>query len=323
MIRSFISITVIALTASCVNKRDAPAVIVATAFNSTLAKNNAADTTVIYSHLTTLTKTTSFRNHNNTEQLNQTAAYIKANFAAYADTVLEQEFIVSGRAYKNVIASFGTTNATRIVVGAHYDVCGQQQGADDNASGVTGLLELARLLKDQPLKYRIDLVAFTLEEPPYFRTENMGSYVHAKSLADAGVAVYGMISLEMIGYFSDEKNSQSYPEGVPPQLFGDKGDYIALVTKVNAGKFEQKFCSAFKSADVIKSHQYMGPPSMAGIDFSDHLNYWKFNFNALMITDTSFYRNRNYHTATDTIDTLDLRRMAKVIDGVFKALMVV
>ena len=279
-----------------------------------------ADTAIIRSHLTALTKTKSFRTYANVTQLNQTAGYIQTVFAKYADKVSVQEYKVKGQSYKNIIASFGTRNSTRIIIGAHYDVCGQQQGADDNASGVTGLLELARMLKGQVLKYRIDFVAFTLEEPPYFRTENMGSYVHAKSLADENASVYGMISLEMIGYFSDHKYSQSYPDGIPPGTFGDKGDYIALVTKSDARNFEQKFCTSFKSTNIIKANLYSGPPSMPGIDFSDHMNYWKFNFSALMITDTSFYRNKNYHSATDTMETLDLRRMAKVIDGIYKTL---
>lgn len=124
----------------------------------------------------------------------------------YSDSVSTQSYTANGLQYKNIICSFGTENARRIIAGAHYDVCGAQEGADDNASGIAGLLELARLLKGQKLNYRIDLVAYSLEEPPYFRTQYMGSYIHAKSLADSKANVYGMISLEMIGYFKDEKN---------------------------------------------------------------------------------------------------------------------
>jgi hypothetical protein len=284
------------------------------------SSESPADTAIIKAHLIALTKTQSFRTHNNVAQLDQTAEYIRSNFARYTDVVSVQKFSAGGQSYKNVIASFGTNNATRIVIGAHYDVCGQQQGADDNASGVTGILELARMLKGKSLKYRIDLVAYSLEEPPYFRTEAMGSYVHAKSLFDEGASVYGMISLEMIGYFSDEPDSQSYPEGIPPGLFGYKGDYIALVAKSGRGEFQKAFSSAFKQIGTIKSHEYIGPTSMPGIDFSDHMSYWRFAFDAMMITDTSFYRNKNYHSATDTMNTLDLNRMAKVIDGIYESL---
>lgn len=281
-----------------------------------------ADTTIIKSHLTAITKTGKFRTYKNIDQLNQTAAYIKTVFEQYADSVFIQEYLVNGQIYKNVICSFGAENKQRIIVGAHYDVCDDQEGADDNASGVVGLLELSRMLKGQKLNKRVDLVAFSLEEPPYFRTEYMGSYIHAKSLVDNKIDVYGMISLEMIGYFKDEKNSQSYPIGLLSLLYGNKGNYITLVKKFGAGSFTRKFCRKYKATKAIRTKKFAGPPSLAGIDFSDHLNYWNFGFSALMLTDTSFFRNKNYHEPTDTMETLDIKRMAKVIDGVFDTLLV-
>ena len=132
-----------------------------------------------------------------------------------------------------------------------------------------------------------------------------------------------MISLEMIGYFKDQKKSQSYPIGLLSLIYGNKGNYITLVKKFGAGHFTHKFCRQFKSAKTIRTKKFTGPATMTGIDFSDHLNYWKFGFSAFMITDTSFYRNKNYHELTDTMETLDIYRMAKVIDGVFIALMTV
>ena len=281
---------------------------------------NHSDTAWIKSHLTAITKTDKFRNHKNVDQLNQSADYIKTIFRKYTDSVFIQEFTVNGQIYKNVIASFGTENNKRIIVGAHYDVCEDQQGADDNASGVVGLLELSRLLKNQKLNNRVDLVAYSLEEPPYFRTEFMGSYIHAKSLKENKTNVYGMISLEMIGYFKDEKKSQSYPIGLLSLFYGNKGNYITLVKKFGAGQFTRKFVRTFKSKKAIRTKKFAGPPALPGIDFSDHLNYWKFGYNALMITDTSFYRNKNYHEPGDTMETLDISRMAKVINGVFATL---
>ena len=279
-----------------------------------------ADTALIKSHLTAITKTEGFRNHQNPELLDKTAAYLYSYFEQYADTVFYQDYLANGQRYRNVIGAFGTHNRERIVVGAHYDVCDNQEGADDNASGVVGLLELARLLKGRSLNYRIDLVAYTLEEPPYFRTEFMGSYVHAKSLADNNTPVYGMVSLEMIAYFKDGKKTQSYPVGILSLFYGNRGDFITLVNKFGKGKFARKFGKRFKKASIVKTKKFTGPRALPGIDFSDHLNYWDMGFSALMVTDTSFYRNNNYHEATDTMETLDLRRMAGVIDGVFSAL---
>ena len=198
-------------------------------FGSLSLKAGNADTTLIKQHLVNITKTEKFRNHKNINQLNEIADYIKSSFQTYTDSVTFQEFDVNGKTYKNVIASFGTEHKKRVIIGAHYDVCGNQEGADDNASGVVGLLELARMLKGEQLNYRIDLVAYTLEEPPHFKTEYMGSYIHAKYLKDNNIDIYGMLSVEMIGYFSDEKKSQTYPVGLLSLFYGNKGNYITLV----------------------------------------------------------------------------------------------
>ena len=119
--------------------------------------------------------------------------------------------MVDGVEFKNVICVIGKDRPKTIVVGAHYDVCEDQEGADDNASGVVGLLELVKLTARADIDYRLEIVAFTLEEPPYFRTENMGSAIHAKSHAPRKESIEGMICLEMIGYFKQEKNTQEYP----------------------------------------------------------------------------------------------------------------
>ncbi len=279
-----------------------------------------SDTLRIYNHLKYLTKADQFRNFENVERLDSVAAYIFREFDQYADTTFYQEYEVNGSIYRNVICSFGSTYESRTIVGAHYDVCGDQEGADDNASGVVGLLELARLLEGDTLNERIDLVAYTLEEPPFFRSEQMGSYVHAKSLVDDNVIVNGMVCLEMIGYFDDDKNSQEYPVGGMKAVYGSKGDYIALVSQVGPGEFVNDFNKAFKKTKRIETKEIAAPKSVTGIDFSDHRSYWKFGFSALMITDTAFFRNKHYHEKSDTMEKLDLSRMADVIDAIYLAL---
>ena len=276
------------------------------------------DTLIMKEHLKILTKTKYPRNHLHQDQLNASASYIKSVFEEYGDSVFYQPYKVRGRTFKNVICSFGMEHSERLIIGAHYDVCEFQQGADDNASGVVGLLELARMLKSQELEIRIDLVAYTLEEPPFFKTENMGSFIHAKSLVDANVDVIGMVCLEMIGYFRDEKKTQDYPLGIMSLFYGSRGNYIALVKKWGAGKFSRLFARKFKDQDLISCKRVSAPKIVPGIDFSDHLNYWKFGFGALMITDTAFYRNKNYHKTTDQLETLDLNRMAHVIQSVYQ-----
>lgn len=278
------------------------------------------DSVLVLNHLKNLTQLPNFRNYKNVDQLNSVANYIKENFSKYSDSVSFQEFKVGNETFKNVICSFGTENKKRIIVGAHYDVCGEQQGADDNATGITAILELARLLKGEKLNYRIDLVAYTLEEPPYFRTENMGSYVHAKYLKDKNIDVYGMICVEMIGFFNDEKNSQDYPLSFLSWFYGNKGDYITLVKRFGEGKFAQNLISKYKESGQIKTKVFSGPKFLQGVDFSDHLNYWNLGFSAVMLTDTSFYRNKNYHETTDTIEKLDIKRMCNTIDGLYFSL---
>ena len=288
---------------------------------NSISQTKTADTLKIKQHLTTITKSNKSRNYENLEELNRIANYIFKEFHQYADSTYYQKYNVNGNEYKNVIGVFGATHKKTIVVGAHYDVCGEQEGADDNASGVTGILELARMLKNDTLNYRIELVAYTLEEPPFFRTNQMGSYIHAKSLKDNNVDLYGMICLEMIGYFDDHENTQEYPVKELSEIYGSKANFIALVSRFNNGEFPKIFNKTFEKEKLITTKQITAPPSMEGIDFSDHLNYWNFNYSAIMITDTSFFRNHNYHENTDTMNTLDINKMAKVINTVYKTLL--
>jgi Zn-dependent M28 family amino/carboxypeptidase len=287
---------------------------------STILSQEKCDTSFLKQHLTTITKREKARHFANPEVLDSVADYIYREFEKSADSVYYQTYRANGTTYRNVIAVFGSKNEKRIIVGAHYDVCGNQEGADDNASGTVGLLELSRMLKGKIIYNRIELVAYTLEEPPFFRTDYMGSAIHAKSIEPIKDKVLGMISLEMIGYFSDKKNSQEYPLGILKWVYGGKGNYITLVRKSAAGKFVKKFIKKYKKTKQIKSKKFAATRSLPGIDFSDHLNYWNIGIDALMITDTSFYRNKNYHKETDTMETLDFARMAKVIDATYQVL---
>ncbi len=259
------------------------------------------------------------RNYQNLASLNAAAQYIKTEFEALGVEAEEQKFSVGGNEYKNIICSFGPQDAERLIIGAHYDVCDEQDGADDNGSGTAGLLELARVLKHQnpTLKYRVDLVAYTLEEPPYFRTENMGSAVHAKSLYDNKVPVKGMICLEMIGYFNEAKKSQEYPIGLLKLFYPTTGNYIAVVGKLGQRSIIRNVKKNMKAGCQVQVKSISAPASIPGIDFSDHLNYWKYGYRAVMITDTAFYRNKNYHEKSDKANTLDYEKMAEVVRGVY------
>lgn len=279
-----------------------------------------ADTSVIRKNLEVIINTSKKRNYKNVDVLDSIADYIKKQFLKSTNRVTSQKFEARNQFYSNIIASFGPEDGERIVVGAHYDVCGEQDGADDNASGVAGILELARLLKNIELKYRVDLVAYSLEEPPFFGTEQMGSYVHAKSLYEAKVPLKGMISLEMIGYYSDEENSQEYPLGFLKWFYGSKGNYITIIQKSIDGNFSSQFKKLTFENNSILTKSFKVPTFFGGIDLSDHRNYWHFGYSAVMITNTSFYRNDNYHTKEDVLSNLNIPNIGLVVDGVLRVL---
>ncbi|MBF8965639.1 M28 family peptidase [Pontibacter sp. FD36] len=263
------------------------------------------------------------RNYQNMEALETAVRYIKSEFEKLDCEVVEQPFKVDNRTYKNVVALFkGQSSAERIVVGAHYDVCGDQPGADDNASGVVGLLETARLLHEHKpdLKHNIELVAYCLEEPPFFASEDMGSAVHARKLHEQQVMVRAMICYEMIGYFSDEPNSQKFPDPELAKHYPNKGNFIVVVGKTGQEGYTQQVRDLMRQHTSIDVQSVNLPAGFGLVGLSDHRNYWKYDINAIMINDSSFLRNPHYHQTSDTIDTLDFDKMAAVVEGVYGAL---
>jgi hypothetical protein len=151
----------------------------------------------------------------------------------------------------------------------------------------------------------------------------MGSYIHAKSLYDEKIPVKGMISLEMIGYFSEEENSQDYPVGIMKWFYGSKGNYITIVQKSLDGNFSKEFKKLSFTNNSILTKSFKAPSFFGGIDLSDHRNYWKFGYSTVMVTNTSFYRNKNYHTKGDILANINIPNMGLVIDGVFRVLKVI
>ncbi|MDE1465634.1 M28 family peptidase [Spartinivicinus poritis] len=259
------------------------------------------------------------RNSDNPANLIKVAEYIKSNLNQSTDNVELQYFNVGNSRYANVLAYYGPESNETIVVGAHYDAYSVFPGADDNASGVAGLIVLGQLLGKTKLNTRIELVAYSLEEPPFFATPNMGSAIHAKNLKDKSKNIKIMISLEMIGYFNNEKGSQHYPSKLLELIYPDKGNFIAVVDEVFSNR-AQGVKSAINRHTDLPAYSINAPLFIPGIDYSDHRNYWEQGYPAVMVTDTAFYRNLKYHTADDTYDRLDYERMAKVIYGVFKYL---
>lgn len=271
-------------------------------------------------YVTALSGELSPRDAGHPDNLDRVASFIQNKFGTFSNHVEDQPFSVDSFTVRNISAFFGPETGERIVIGAHYDVAGPYPGADDNASGVAGLLELARLLTEDELPLQLELVSYPLEEPPYFYTRNMGSFVHANTLKENEVTVRAMLTLEMIGYFKDDPGSQTYPLFLLRPFYPSKGNFIAVVGKLFQRQIVKTTCKAMRDATPLPVESINAPLILPCIALSDHLNYWRAGFRAAMITDTAYYRNPNYHTALDTPDTLDYERMAHVVDGVKSAI---
>jgi Zn-dependent M28 family amino/carboxypeptidase len=254
------------------------------------------------------------------EVLEKAASYISEELAATGVRVERQRFTAGKYEYSNVIAYHGAGVGPPVLIGAHYDTFEELPGADDNASGVAGLIELGRLLHRKPVRVPVTLVAYSLEEPPFFRSDKMGSAVHAESLVERGDDIRLMISLETIGFFTDDPGSQQYPHPILKLFYPDQGNFIAVVGNMGLSSPTVDVKRAFLESTDLPVYSLNAPASLPGVDFSDHLSYWNHGFEAVMITDTAMMRNTRYHTADDTVGTLDYNRMAKVVEGVYRYL---
>jgi len=235
------------------------------------------------------------------------ARYIEGAFAAHGLTSKLQTFESGGRNVNNVEVS--PPDPAAIVVGAHYDTVPGSPGADDNASAVAALIELAGLLRKERLPIRF--VAFANEELPYHMGPEMGSWVSARRSREQAEPLRGMISLEMLGCYRDEPGSQRYP---PPLnlIYPNRGNFIAFVGDVGARALVHQAIASFRRNARFPSEGVAAPAFVPGIMRSDHASFRDQGFPAFMVTDTAYNRNPRYHKASDTPDTLDYERMARV-----------
>ncbi len=259
------------------------------------------------------------RDHTQVAHLDAAATWLAGRLAGSGARVSDQAFEAGGATYRNVVGEYGTASGDLVVVGAHYDAWGGHPGADDNASGVAVLLALARAFGAAAPPGRVQLVAWSVEEPPHFRTLAMGSAVHAQGLAAKGEKVRCAISLETLGYFTDRPDSQRFPVGVLSWIYPTTGNFVGVVGLIGQGGVTRTIKRAMRGASDQPVVSINAPRGLRGVDFSDHRSYWEHGWPAVMITDTAFYRNERYHRADDTPETLDYPRMAKVARGVWSA----
>ena len=254
-------------------------------------------------------------NVNHPEALERSARYIEKALAALGYAVSRQEFEIQGVKVRNLEVSKGSGNRV-VVFGAHYDSAQDAVGANDNGSGVAALLELARALKTvEPAPgLEVRLVFYVNEELPWFGTDSMGSYVHSKRLHGEGKEVAAMLSLETIGWYSENFDSQRYP--FPFSLFyPSKGNFVGFVANLRSRGLMHRVVGTFRRAVAFPSEGVAAPESIPGIGWSDQWAYWKFGWPALMVTDTAVFRYPHYHTLRDTPDQLSYERLARVAIG--------
>ncbi len=250
------------------------------------------------------------------EGLEAAASYIENTLASMGYEYARQEFTVYKHTVRNISVEIpGQKKPEKIiVVGAHYDTVPGTPGADDNASAVAGLLELAREFKDVKIPVTLRLVFFVNEEPPFFKTSDMGSWHAARESTARGEDIMAMLCLESIGLYSDEQGSQGFPS--PLQYFyPDTGNFIAFVSNWNSRELLYKTIGTFRDTTAFPSEGLATPLAITGTDWSDHWSYWQAGYRAIMITDTALFRNDYYHTSEDTPERLDYERMARVVLG--------
>ncbi|MDD4954891.1 MAG: M28 family peptidase [Candidatus Omnitrophica bacterium] len=284
-----------------------------------MADNNDVEER-LKSHVYKLSEEIGDINFYNLKGLEEAADYISGQFASYGYKVEFQTYEINGIKVKNIIAvKKGAKNPDRfIVVGAHYDNY-FNPGADDNASGVAGLLEIARLAADCNSPDSIRFVAFVNEEPPFFKTANMGSRVYAGAMRLKGEDIKGGIILEMIGYYSNKPFSQRYPP-VFGLFYPNKGNFIGVLANFNSWQLAKEVASGLKRRAQLPVESVVTFDFIGGIDFSDNGSFWKEGFPSVMVTDTASYRSKYYHTQSDTYDTLNYKAMAEVVRGICFAL---
>ena len=275
-------------------------------------------------HLHTLTRTLGERSVSTPWNLRKAAEYIEGFYDQIGIVNRREDYQYGKETVSNVVGELVSEqeDAETFLIGAHYDSVARTVGADDNASGVAVQLEVARALAEysatKTLASQVRFVSFALEEPPAYGTSAMGSRVYARKAKQQGERIDGMICLEMVGYTCHEPNCQRYPFPLMFRNYPERGDYIGIVGNYRSRKFTRALVQAFKENEALPVISLTVPWSgylLPEVRLSDHAPFWDRGYKAVMITDTSFYRNPHYHKRSDTMDKLDYAFMAQLVNS--------
>lgn len=256
------------------------------------------------------------RNVQHYRELVSAADFIDRSFVDAGLRVRRDGYDVAGHLCENIeaeIAGSGSAGNEIVVIGAHYDSVYGSPGANDNGSGVAAVLALARRFAHTSPARTLRFVAFANEEPGYFQTEQMGSWVYASRCQAHNDRVTAMLSLETIGYFSKESGSQKYPVPGLGLLYPTTGNFIAFVANTSSRALLREALETFRTHATIASEGAALPSNVPGVGWSDHWAFWQHGYPAFMITDTAPFRYPHYHARSDTPDQLDYDSMARVV----------
>jgi Zn-dependent M28 family amino/carboxypeptidase len=258
------------------------------------------------------------RNMARYQQLIGAAIFIEDSFSRAGLQPHRDSYELHGRACHNIETEIRGARPEVLLIGAHYDSVLGSPGANDNGSGVAAMLALSRRFAARPTTKTLRFVAFVNEEPPYFLTDQMGSFVYASRCKSRGDQISAMISLETIGYFSDAPHSQTYPALGLGAFYPTVGNFIGFVGNVASRALLRRVTALFRQHAKVPSEGAALPSFIPGVAWSDQWSFWQHGYRGIMITDTAPFRYPHYHSATDTPDKLDYNRFALVVSGIEK-----
>ncbi len=246
-------------------------------------------------------------------QLNAAAQYIENQLAGW--NVRRDSYDLEGKPCANIEAELPGASPAIVLVGAHYDSVFGSPGANDNGSGVAALLALAHRFQNKPNEKTLRFVAFVNEEPGYFQTAEMGSYIYAQRCRARGDRIDAMISLETIGYYSDKSGSQRYPAPGLGLFYPRTGNFIGFVANLGSRSLLHQALGQFRRHATIASEGAAMPEFVPGVSWSDQWSFWQHGYPGIMITDTAPFRYPHYHQPSDTPDKLNYDAMTRVVAG--------
>ena len=254
------------------------------------------------------------------QQLNAAADFIENSFSRAGLHPRRDSYELHGQVCHNIDVEIPGTRPDVVLIGAHYDSILGSPGANDNGSGVAALLALARRFTGKTTQHTLRFVAFVNEEPPYFLSGQMGSFVYASRCKGRGDRIDAMISLETIGYFSDALHSQTYPAPGLGVLYPTVGNFIGFVANLHSRALLRRVIGLFREHAKIPSEGAGLPAFIPGVSWSDQWSFWQHGYSGIMITDTAPFRYPHYHSSTDTPDKLDYDRFTLVVSGMEKVI---